>query len=97
MNDLCKSGNDGFQIETWEPRLSQEGDGSSLNAERVSKTYSYIAGGFVDTISKFILCTMDKYVEEVLDAMKDQFIGCVLALVARLLINTISNILQIIN
>ena len=68
-----------WSLENPEPA---QGDRSSLTTERVfnidNVAETYLAGKYVDMVSKFVSCTM--YIEEVLDTVEDQFIGCVLAL-----------------
>ena len=58
------------------------GDRSVMRRERVFHIYDMyetnLAGGFVDTVLKQVVS--NTYVEEVLDTVKDRFVGCVNAL-----------------
>ena len=60
------------------------GNRSTMTTERVFHMYDVyernLAGGLVDTVSKLVVSNM--YVEEVLDTVKDRFVGCAIALVS---------------
>ena len=59
----------------WDDRLA-------LTTERVFHPYhvyeANLAGGFIDSVLKIIVS--NTYVDEVLDTVKERFIGCALAL-----------------